>query len=108
MSQQPKPPPSPQKSISTTVVKKNDQKTDQPLDLGFGEITSMFNSVKKGVKTGVKTAVKAGNLTLIIKDLSKVKTGFESVPLQIYFEIAGLASAEKWRKIQNIDGKEYF
>ena len=61
MSQQPKPPSSPQKNISTSVVKKTDPKADQPLDLGFGEITSMFNSVKKGVKTGVKTAVKAGN-----------------------------------------------
>ena len=42
------------------------------------------------------------------KDLSKVKPLFKSVPLQIYFEIAGLASAEKWRKIQNIIEEESF
>ena len=42
------------------------------------------------------------------KDLSKVKPGFKSVPLQIYFEVAGLASAEKWREIQNIVGEERF
>ena len=36
-----------------------------------------------------------------VKDLSRVKSGFKSVALQFYFEIAGLASAEKWRKIQN-------
>ena len=42
------------------------------------------------------------------KDLSKVKPGFKSVPLQIYFEIAGLASAKKWREIQNIVGEERF
>ena len=42
------------------------------------------------------------------KDLSKVKQGFKSVPLQIYFEIAGLARAEKWREIQNIVGEERF
>ena len=53
MSQQPKPPSSPQKNISTSVVKKTDPKADQPLDLGFGEITSMFNWVKKGFKTGI-------------------------------------------------------
>ena len=41
-----------------------------------------------------------------VKDLSKVKLGFKSVPLQLYFEIAGLASAVKWRKIQNIDEEE--
>ena len=42
------------------------------------------------------------------KDLSRVKSGFESVPPQFYFEIAGLASAVKWRKIQNIDEEERF
>ena len=43
-----------------------------------------------------------------IKDLSRVKTGFISVPLQFYFEITGLASAEKWREIQNMAGEERF
>ena len=42
------------------------------------------------------------------KDLSKVKHEFKSVLLQIWFEIAGLASAEKWREIQNIVGEERF
>ena len=42
------------------------------------------------------------------KDLSSVKTGFKSVPLQFYFEIPGLASAEKWREIQNLAGEERF
>ena len=42
------------------------------------------------------------------KDLSRVKTGFKSVPLQFYFEIAGLVSTEKWREIQNIAGEERF
>ena len=37
-----------------------------------------------------------------------VKLGFKNVPLQIYFEISGLASAEKWHEIQNIDGEERF
>ena len=43
-----------------------------------------------------------------IKDLSKVKPGFKSVPLQIHFEITGLASTEKRREIQNIVGEEQF
>ena len=42
------------------------------------------------------------------KDLSRVKTDFKSVPLQFYFEIAGLASAKKWHKIQNMAGEECF
>ena len=42
------------------------------------------------------------------KDLSKVKGGFKSVPLQFYFEIAGLASNEKWREIQKMAGEERF
>ena len=46
--------------------------------------------------------------SLVCKDLSKVKPGFKSIPLQIYFEIAGLARAEKWREIQNIVGEERF
>ena len=41
------------------------------------------------------------------KDLSRV-LGFKSVPLQFYFEIAGLASAKKWREIQNMAGEERF
>ena len=41
-----------------------------------------------------------------VKDFSTVKPGFKSVPLQIYFEIAGVASAEKWRQIQNIVEEE--
>ena len=45
---------------------------------------------------------------MVVKDLSKVKPGFKSGPLQIYFEVAGLASAEKWREIQNIVGEERF
>ena len=42
------------------------------------------------------------------KDLNKVKPVFNSIPLQIHFKIAGLASAEKWREIQNIGGEECF
>ena len=42
------------------------------------------------------------------KDFSKIKPVYKSVPLQIYFEIAGLASAEKWHKIQNMVGEERF
>ena len=41
------------------------------------------------------------------KDLSRVKTGFISVPLQSDIEIAGLASAEKWLKIQNVAGEKH-
>ena len=37
-----------------------------------------------------------------------VKPGFKSVPLQLYFEIAELASAEKWWEIQNMAGEERF
>ena len=40
------------------------------------------------------------------KDLSRVKAVFKSVPPQFYFEIAGLASAEKWREIQNMHEEE--
>ena len=43
-----------------------------------------------------------------IKDLIMVKPGFKSVPPQFYFEIAGLASAVKWREIQNIEEEECF
>ena len=42
------------------------------------------------------------------KDLSRVKPGFKSIPLQFYFEIAGLAGAEKWWEIQNMAGEEHF
>ena len=42
------------------------------------------------------------------KDLSRVKPVFKSVPLQFHFEIAGLASAKKWREIQNMAGEERF
>ena len=42
------------------------------------------------------------------KDLSRVKAGFKSIPLQFYFEIAGLASAEMWREIQNMAREERF
>ena len=42
------------------------------------------------------------------KDLSRVKPGFKCFPLQSYFEIAGLASAKKWREIQNMAGEEHF
>ena len=42
------------------------------------------------------------------KDLSRVKPGFKSFHPQFYFEIAGLASAVKWREIQNIDEEECF
>ena len=42
------------------------------------------------------------------KDLCPVKTGFKCVPLQFYFEIAKLASAEKWHEIQNTAGEERF
>ena len=44
----------------------------------------------------------------LFKDLSRVKPGFKSVPPQFYFEIAGLASAIKWREIQNIVEEEHF
>ena len=43
-----------------------------------------------------------------LKDLSRVKPSFESIPLQLYFEIAGLSSVVKWREIQNIDEEERF
>ena len=42
------------------------------------------------------------------KDLSRVKASFKSVPPQLYFEIVGLASTVKWRKIQNMVGEERF
>ena len=42
------------------------------------------------------------------KDLSRVEAGFKRVPPQFYFEIAGLASALKWREVQNIDEEECF
>ena len=45
---------------------------------------------------------------LNLKDLSKVKTGFKSIPFQIYFEMAVQASAKKWREIQNIVEEERF
>ena len=45
---------------------------------------------------------------VIIKDLSKVKPIFKSVPLQFYFVIDELASAKKWREIQNMTGEECF
>ena len=35
------------------------------------------------------------------EDLSRIKHSFKRVPLQFYFEIAGLASAKKWHEIQN-------
>ena len=47
------------------------------------------------------------NLCHFIKDLSRVKADFKSVPLQFHFEIAWLASAKK-RKIQDIVGEEHF
>ena len=56
--------------------------------------------------TAVKTARQSTCLSS--KDLSKVKPGFKGIPLQTYFEIAGLASAKKWCKIQNIVGGEHF
>ena len=42
------------------------------------------------------------------KALGRVKPGFKSVPLQFYFEISRLASAEKWQEIQNMAGEERF
>ena len=47
-------------------------------------------------------------LPYFFKDLSRVKPSFESVPPQFHFEIAGLASAQKWRKIQNMTEEERF
>ena len=47
-------------------------------------------------------------MELKTKDLSRVKPCFESVPPKFHFEIAGLASAVKWRKIQNVVGEERF
>ena len=47
-------------------------------------------------------------LFLKIKALSRVKSGFKSVPLQFYFEIAELASAKKWREIQNMAGEDRY
>ena len=43
-----------------------------------------------------------------VKDLNSIKTGFESVPPQFYFEISGLASVEKWRKIQTMAEEECY
>ena len=45
---------------------------------------------------------------LAVKDLSMVKASFKSIPLQFYFEIPWLASAKKWREIQNMAGEERF
>ena len=42
------------------------------------------------------------------KYLISVKSGFKSVPPQLYFEISGLASAKKWREIQNMTEEEHF
>ena len=36
------------------------------------------------------------------KDLSRVKSGFKSVPPQFYFEIAGLVSAVKSTALRNV------
>ena len=44
----------------------------------------------------------------LMKDLTNVKPDFKSIPLQFCFEIAGLASAKTWRKIQNIDEEKRF
>ena len=44
----------------------------------------------------------------ILKDLSKVKPDFKSVPPQLYFEISRLANTRKWRKIQNVVEEECF
>ena len=41
-------------------------------------------------------------------DLSRVKAGFKSVPLQSYFEITRLDSAKKWQEIQKKAGEECF
>ena len=45
---------------------------------------------------------------MLYKDLSSVKTGFKSIPLQLNFEIAGLASPKKWQEIQKMTGEERF
>ena len=42
------------------------------------------------------------------KDLCRVKAGFKSVPPQLYFEFAEIASVKKWREIQNIVDEEHF
>ena len=47
-------------------------------------------------------------LGLEAKDLSRIKPGSKRAPPQSYFEIAGLASAVKWRKIQNMVEEEHF
>ena len=44
----------------------------------------------------------------VCKDLSRVKAGFKSVLPQLYFKFAQLASAKKWRKIQNAVEEERF
>ena len=49
-----------------------------------------------------------GYALTIGKDLSKAKPAFKSVPLLIYFEIARLASAEKWQESQNMVVEECF
>jgi len=42
------------------------------------------------------------------KDLSRVKPEFKSFLPNFFFEIARLASAEKWREIQNLVGRNAF
>ena len=51
---------------------------------------------------------KFSHLINAYKNRCTVKPGFKSVPPQFYFEIARLASAVKWREIQNIDEEECF
>ena len=46
--------------------------------------------------------------TLIVKDLSKVKPGFKSVPSQLYFENTGLARTKNGHEIQNMVEEERF
>ena len=49
-----------------------------------------------------------GLLSNSYKDLRKVQPSFKSVPPQLYFDIAGLASTKKWREIQNKVEEERF
>ena len=85
--------------------------------IGLGQIYLVYRG-GKGPKLTVQNIFKQRQLLKFSwfspefhfngKDLSRVKPAFKSVPPQFYFEIAGLASAVKWREIQNIDEEERF
>ena len=58
----------------------------------FGIAQVFCKLCKKSWRTKIPFPISA-------KDLSRVKPDFKSIPPQFHFEIARLASAEKWREI---------